>query len=236
MKEEFSLSYNYSIPKTLSQSIYNYLKTCIINNRIRANEKINEKEIAHLFQVSTTPVREAVLRLGAEGFVTIDSHREAVVREVSFIELNEIVQVLAALDSLAVSLIVDELNQDALKELEDLTREMERHTSRDSLDKYMALNFRIHRKMWQFLPHKFLRETLEYVSDQMLRYSYAYIHASKKPEVIKRSITEHREILEALKRKERKKLKNLVLNHWVSFLQPTPFAERIKEYLTKDNP
>ena len=109
------------IPKTLSQSIYNYLKEAIISHQLKASQRINEKEIADLFQVSITPVREAVLRLGAEGFIDSNFHREAVIKEVSYRELKEIFQVLGVLDSVAVGLILDTINQEELKELESLT-------------------------------------------------------------------------------------------------------------------
>lgn len=231
MKIQETFPYNYTIPKTLSQSIYNYLKESIINNKIKANQKINEKEIANLFQVSTTPVREAVLRLGAEGFVSLNSHREAVVKEISYKELKEISQVLGTLDSLATSLVVDYLNPEAIKELGDLTAEMERHCQINSVEKYLALNVAIHRKIWESLPNKFLQAILYYIHDQMLRYSYARFYAFRKPGVLKSSMNEHREILDTIKRKDKNRLKNLMLNHWGSFLGSSPLEDGLKEYL-----
>ena len=59
------------IPKTLSESVYNNLRIGIINNEFKAGQRIYEKEVAKSFGVSTTPVREAFLRLSAEGFITI---------------------------------------------------------------------------------------------------------------------------------------------------------------------
>jgi DNA-binding GntR family transcriptional regulator len=165
------------IPKTLSQSIYNYLKEAIIGHQLKANQRINEKKIAELFQVSITPVREAVLRLGAEGFVDSNFHREAVVRQVSYQELKEIFQVLSVLDSLAVGLILDTINQEEMKDLESLTKRMERHCHLNSIDKFMDLNVTIHDKIWDSVPNKFLQSTLRYVNAQTLRYRYAFLQA-----------------------------------------------------------
>jgi len=222
---------SYGIPKTLSQLIYNHLKDAIINNELKANQKINEKEFAQLFEISTTPVREAVLRLGAEGFVTINSHREAVVKEISYEELKEIFQVLGFLDSLGMTLATDNLSPEDLKELEDLTKEMERHCNISSLDKYIAINQDIHKKIWECIPNRFLQATLHYVNNQMLRYNYARLYAFRKPGVLKKSLKEHKEILRALKNKDKKKIKNLMVKHWGSLLQPSPFKKGLKEYL-----
>lgn len=234
MNNKLKLFQAHPIPKTLSQSIYNYLKEAIISNRLKANQKINEKEIANLFQVSITPVREAVLKLGTEGFITSNFHREAAVREASYRELKEIFQVLGILDSLAVGLALDYINQDELKELENLTKRMERHCHINSRDKYMELNVAIHNKIWESLPNKFLQIILRYINDQMLRYSNARFHAFRKPGVLERSLDEHKEILRALKNKDRKKLKILMLKHWSALLHPSSFENGLKEYLNNN--
>lgn len=222
----------YAIPKTLSQSIYNHLKDAIINNSLKANQRINEKEIAQRFEVSTTPVREAVLKLSAEGFVTIDSHRETVVKEISYDELKDIFQVLGQLDSLGTSLAVDNLSPKDLEDLENLTAEMEKNCHLDSTEKYVALNQDIHKKIWKHIPNRVLRSTLHYVHDQMLRYSYAHLNALKKPDVLETSMKEHREILTALKTQDKKKINNLMFKHWNSRLQPSSYEEGIREYFT----
>jgi len=224
----------HAIPKTLSQSIYYHLKDAIINNKLKSNQKINEKEIAQLFEVSTTPVREAVLRLGAEGFVTMNSHREAVVKEISYEELREILQVLSILDSSATCLAVDNLSAETLEELEHLTKEMEKSCHIHSIEKYMTLNLDIHKKIWENIPTRFLQANLHYANDQMLRYNYARFYAFRKSGALERSIKEHKEMLDALKNKDKKRLKNLMAKHWGSLLQPSHFEEGLKEYLNNE--
>ena len=74
----------YPLDRTMSEFIYGSLKDSIINNELKANQRINEKQLAEYFKVSRTPIREAVLRLEAKGFVRIDSYRRAVVKEISY--------------------------------------------------------------------------------------------------------------------------------------------------------
>lgn len=222
----------FAIPKTLSQSIYSYLKNAIINNKLKANQRINEKEIALFFNVSTTPVREAVLMLGAEGFVTINSHREAVVKGISSDELKEIFQVLSILDGYGTCSAVDYINSQGLEDLEALTEEMRLCCQLSSLDKYMKLNMDIHKKIWEFIPSKFLRQILCYVSDQMLRYNAVRSYAFSMPGVIDQSLDQHREIIIALKTKNKKRIKNLMMRHWGSILRSYHIEEGLREYLS----
>lgn len=224
----------HAIPKTLSQSIYKYIKESIINNKLKANERINEKEIASTFGISTTPVREAVLRLSAEGFVTINSHREALVSEISFNELKEIFQVLAHLDSVASSLPFNNLSPEKIEEIEHLTEEMEKHCNRNSIEKYLDLNVDIHKKIWECIPNKFLQSVLLYINNHMLRYNYARFQAFQKPGVLEKSIADHKKILKALKEKDKRKIKSLLLKHWGAILKPSPLEAGLKEYLIKE--
>jgi len=233
-KSKSSPPNGYAFPKTLSQSIYNYLKDSIINNKLKSNQRIHEKEIAGLFGVSTTPVREAVLRLGAEGFVNISSHRESIVKEVSYQELKEILQILATLDSLGTPIAVDNLDQEALDELEELTKQLEGSCHVNSIEKFIAVNQKIHKKIWKYIPSKKLQENIYNVNDQLLRYNYARIYAFRKPGVLEKSLAEHREILKTLKNKDKKKLKALMSKHWGSFLRPSPLKEGLKEYLSNE--
>ncbi len=221
----------YNIPKTLSQTIYNHLKESIITNKLKSGQKINERKIAELFEVSITPVREAVFMLGAEGLVNIKSHKEVVVKELSPEEIKEIFQVLSILESYAVTLAVDHIGEEDIKELEELHKEMVRYCRKDSIEKYCSLNMAIHNRLWRFVPNKFLRETLHSVHNQFQMYSYAQSYALGKPGALKRSLKEHQEILRALKAKNKRQLKALLAKHWGSFLRPSRFEEGLKEYL-----
>lgn len=229
MEREIFNSASHSIPKTLSQSIYNYLKKSIINNKLKANQRINEKEIASIFGVSTTPVREAVLRLGAEGYITTNSHRESVVKEISYQELRDIFPVLAVLDDFAMSLVVDHISPEKIRELEEMTAKMERFCKQRSVEEYLGLNAAIHNKIWESLPNKILKRTLQFVHGQLLRYNYARYYIFRKPGVLKKSLKEHKEILYSLKSKNKEELKTKIQKHWSTLIE-APLRNELKEY------
>lgn len=207
-------SSNSIVAKTLSQSIYNYLKDAIITNNLKANQRIIEKDIAHKFGVSTTPVREALLRLSAEGYVSIDSHRKTLVKEISYQELEDIFKVMADLDVIAIKQVVDHIKTENIKELTSLTKQMEQKGKSGDVEKYLELNTAIHKKIWEILPNKILQKTIEFVHSQLLRYSYSRIIAYMEPAVLKQSIKEHKRILQALEDRDKRKIKALIRSNW----------------------
>jgi len=207
------------IPKTLSESVYNNLKAGIIKNEFKAGQRIYEKEVAERFGVSTTPVREAFLKLSAEGFISIDSHRKASVKEISYEELEDIFEVMGDLDALAVSRVVDHITPEYIEEIESLVAEMEEVSKPMHVERFLELNMAVHAKTWSALPNKVLERTLHYVHGQLLRYNYARYVAFQDPEIMKKSLDEHKKILVALKNKNKRELNTFIKTHWSFLIQ-----------------
>lgn len=224
----------YPLARTMSEFIYIKLKESIINNELKANQRINEKELVNYFKISRTPIREAVLRLEAKGFVRIDSYRRAIVREISYKGLLEIFQVLGALDRLAVSQAVDNLTPQNIGKLEGFVEKMEKYCSLNSIEKYFEFNEKFHAEIWKAVSNELLLEILHSVRDRMRRYTYARILAFKKPEALEKSMKQHKAILSAIKRKDKEKLKKMIVEHRVSLLEFAPYANELKEYLSTE--
>jgi DNA-binding GntR family transcriptional regulator len=208
-----------TIPKTLSESVYNSLRTGIINNELKAGQRIYEKEIAKKYGVSTTPVREAFLKLSAEGYISIDSHRKASVRKISYKELEDIFMVMGDLDALAVSQAIDHITPDCIQEIEELVEEMEEICKSSFVERFLELNVTIHYKIWSKLPNKVMERTLHYVHGQLLRYNYARYLAFQDPQIMKRSLGEHKKILNALREKNKREIKKFIKIHWSFLIQ-----------------
>lgn len=217
----------------MSEFIYDSLKEAIILNEFKANQRINEKEIADRFHVSRTPVREAVLRLAAEGFVKIDSYRRAIVKEISFEELGEILLVLGALDRLAVGLAIDVISPKEIMKLENITEKMENVCALNSLEKFIELNASFHDELWKSVPNKFLMEILNVVRDKKERYSYARLFAYKKPGFLEKSMKHHRALMRAIKARDKEKLQMLIVEHRNILLEKSTAEDKkeLQDYL-----
>jgi DNA-binding GntR family transcriptional regulator len=202
------------IPKTVSQSVYSYLRKSIIDCKLKENQKINEQEIADIFQVSRTPVREAIAQLAAEGFIKIDHHRGAVVKSISSKEIRNILEVLEVLDELAILQAVDNLNAQDIRKLENLNGKMEKASQKREIEKYLNHNFEFHKIIWSSVSNDFLRENLSYCHTQFKRYMSALSNYFQNFEHLRKSMKDHEEILDRLKRKDKKSLKALISQHW----------------------
>ena len=226
--------FEFSPPRTMSEFIYNNLKEAIISSELKANQRINEKELSKAFHVSRTPVREAVLRLAAEGFVRIDSYRRAIVKEVTSEELSDIIQVIGNLDKLAMELVIDNLSPEEINKLENITKKMRKYCKTNSVEEFMQLNVSFHDELWRNVPNKYLRKMLYLTRDHKERYTYARLYAYKKLGMLEKSMKQHKELMEAIKAKDKAKLKSLIVRHRNILLESATNKEKMKKYLMNE--
>ncbi|MBP9477881.1 MAG: GntR family transcriptional regulator [Sebaldella sp.] len=93
---------------------YNYLKEKIINNKISPNEILNERSIAKELNMSTTPIKEALLRLELENHVQIFPRRGIYVKEVNLKLIKDIFQARMKLEPVLVELTVQSMERKLL--------------------------------------------------------------------------------------------------------------------------
>jgi DNA-binding GntR family transcriptional regulator len=207
---------------TLADEVYGYLRDAIIKNRLKSGERINDKDIAGHFKSSTTPVREAVKRLSAEGFIEIIPNRSAFVRECSFEKFFEVSETMIVLDSYACKQALRNLTDDDIRELADLTLEMEKFQTRETLEEYLGINAKIHVHIWKTIKNDFFSSLIFRVFDDMLQrhrqilYSEWTLHSP----FLRKSMKIHKKFLEILQTRNETRLNAVIRQHWSIFSKP----------------
>jgi len=84
-----------------SDQVYLRLKEAITSTALHPGESLVEAEVARTLGVSTTPVREALQRLGQDGLVTLHRFRGATVIELADADIQEIYELRQVLEPLA---------------------------------------------------------------------------------------------------------------------------------------
>ena len=94
------------------------LEEAIVSGEIPPGSTLRQEHLSEQFQVSRTPVREALRRLAALGLVNFEPNRGVRVRMLSLDEIREAFMVRAELESLATALATPKMTDDDLAELE----------------------------------------------------------------------------------------------------------------------
>ncbi|HEY2297589.1 MAG TPA: GntR family transcriptional regulator [Jatrophihabitans sp.] len=82
--------------------VYQYAKGAILSRRIGAHDLLTEGELADSVGVSRTPVREALLRLQAEGLVRLLPKRGALILPVTADEVSDVLETRRLVETFAV--------------------------------------------------------------------------------------------------------------------------------------
>jgi DNA-binding GntR family transcriptional regulator len=101
------------------QATYDELRHAIVQGRFRPNERLIEADLAEVFSVSRTPVRESLQRLAAEGLVA-PARRGWVVRELTLDEIRQIYEVREALEGSAARLAAERATEAQLSAIQDM--------------------------------------------------------------------------------------------------------------------
>jgi DNA-binding GntR family transcriptional regulator len=89
-----------------SDRVYLRLKEAITSVSLRPGSSLVEAEVARQLGVSTTPVREALQRLGQDGLVVHSRYRGATVAEITETDVREIYELREAFEPMAARLAV----------------------------------------------------------------------------------------------------------------------------------
>jgi DNA-binding GntR family transcriptional regulator len=172
----------------------------IITGELPAGGQLRQRDLAQRFQVSQTPVREALRRLESEGLVIGDTHRGFTVVVPDDGPVEENFQIRAALESLGASLAARKIDAAGLARLTELNDEMRalggEHDGRDD-PRYAGLNREFH-----FTVQEYARSPLLL---SLMRLLWASLQAAPKlrgPEVARthaESARQHDQILAALR-------------------------------------
>lgn len=206
--------------RTRKETVYSHLKEAIIRHELKPKERIHEKIIAQAFGISTTPVREAIVKLEGEGWLTIDAHRRVTVRPLSILDLSEMYEVIGVLDGYATSLALKNINVLFLEEIERLTEEMQSFHKEKKLEDCLNTNIFIHLKIWEASRNKFLNENLRSIVDRIRMYNIERLHLYSKAGIMDQSLDGHLKLLRMFKcPKNKANVERFCRNHWAIYAE-----------------
>src|SRR5690606_28634957 len=113
--------------------VYEMVREWIALGQLRPGERLSEEELARRTGVSRTPVREALKRLEAEGFVQVIPYRGGVVAEPSVDALADLCVVRDVLEALSARLAAQSATDMELAAFEELAQEFEEAVAREDI-------------------------------------------------------------------------------------------------------
>ncbi len=207
----------------LKSRVYDALRQAILSMDVYASAeapKLDERKLADELGVSRTPVREALSRLEQEGLVRNIPRRGSFVVRKSKREIVEIIEVWAALESIAARLVTLHVSDDELasfkrrwettvKSVQD-TGSRSKESKTVAIDEYSESNIRFHEEIMAMAGNEKLLETGQSLFVHMHAIRSATIHQSDRTT---RSIIDHGLIIDSLVARRTEVAERMVRDH-----------------------
>lgn len=174
-------------------------------------ERIDIQELATEFDVSTTPVKEALKRLEANGLVEVRARRGVFVCILSQRDVEEIVTIRAALEQLAVRLCGGHVAPEHLAALERSYAACEALITVGNMDEYRRADMDFHRLLVEVGNNKRLVALYQVLLEQS---QAALAFTPRTPQNIWDSLQEHRQLLDVLRAGDLDVIEAEIVAHW----------------------
>lgn len=178
--------------RTKEEQVADYLREGIIAGRFPRGARLKQQEIATLLNTSITPVREALKLLEAEGYVSGDSYRGAVVAPFDIEASTETLNLRILLETQLVRGAVERATAADIAELKVLAQEFATAFDAGDNETARAANYRFHHRMFEIAR---MPQTLHFVQILWARYPFDLINQLKGR--VSRAAVEHEDLLQA---------------------------------------
>jgi DNA-binding GntR family transcriptional regulator len=134
---------------SLKDQVAEVIRLRILGSQLEPEDRIVESKLAKDLGIGTTAVREALLELEAEGFVTRVPNKGTFVTRLTIEEVGEIFRVRRELEGLAVELFQQTAKTGQIAAAAGLVEQMRRAAISVDLDRFYQADLEFHRTIWE---------------------------------------------------------------------------------------
>lgn len=184
------------IPRSLKEHVYDYLQQQLSQGRIQPGAMVNLDATSRKLGISKTPLREALIMLEVEGFVTIAPRRGVYVNALTVKDIREFYPIIGALEFLAMSASAEHMGPDDIERLDLLNQAMRLALQEGNLEKYQARDLDFHNVFLDLSGNRTLVKIVTNLKKRLVDYARRDLSVKDWEES---SIGEHQQIIELVR-------------------------------------
>jgi DNA-binding GntR family transcriptional regulator len=187
------------INRPLYEDVAERLREQIFAHELAPGSWLDEQSLALAFGISRTPMREAIKVLASEGLVTTKMNKGAYVTEVERRDLEQIFTVLSLLEGEAAKETALRATEAELTQLDDLHHRLEKAAADRDLEQFFEINVRFHEKIQQIAANPWMNGVINDLRKVLKLQRRDSLSRSGR---LLSSLVEHREILQAILKRD----------------------------------
>jgi DNA-binding GntR family transcriptional regulator len=194
--------------RTAHQLVRDTLRQAILTGKVPGGERLVQAELAQQMRVSTTPVREALRDLAAEGLIRLDAHRGAIVHSPSHAELEEIYRLRQLLEPEIMERAIANITDAELDEATEILRRADGETDPVA---WIELNRQFHRVFTRAARSSRLASIVEPLQDSATL--YILVSLTQGTRGVEEANAQHWRLLEAVRSGDVAAAREVMLSH-----------------------
>jgi len=191
--------------------VYLQLKKEIVGGELLPEAQINELDLSKRFEISRTPLREALQRLEIEELVVRLPNGRLKISPVSVEDARSIFSVRSALEGLVTNAATQNANERDLEELRLLTELLVNAANLGNNEDVIYYGDQVHHRLYEISQHKFAVKILNNMNDHIMRYRRIGPNTSHTRS--KEAAKEHLELYETIAAGDAEQAEKLMQKH-----------------------
>ncbi|TFH85060.1 GntR family transcriptional regulator [Billgrantia azerbaijanica] len=193
-----------------AQRLRDSLEDDIINGRRAPGERLDPEALGREFNVSRTPVREAIQQLVASGLVSVTPKKGTFVARVGIEELIEMFEVMAELEGMCGRLAARRIRDDELTTLRETLARCEAAAQAGDPDEYYYENEAFHDCIYSASHNGFLAGEARQLKQRLKPYRRLQLQVRQR---VSGSLDEHRQIVAAIEAGDARRAEQAMREH-----------------------
>lgn len=198
--------------QSLHRELVERIRPLFISGQLVPGEKVPERELCSKFDVSRTPMREALKVLAADGLVRLEPNRGAWVTKITTSEVQEVFPILGALEALSGELACQFITDAEIQAVREMHENMLQSYRNRDLPSYFKTNQNIHHAILLAARNDTLINYCETLSTRMQRARYL---ANMTDARWAAAVSEHEQIIQTLEARDGQRLSKILLEHMI---------------------
>lgn len=198
------------VKRTLAEDLRVQIADEIVRGVLVPGSALDETELARRFQVSRTPVREAIRLLAASGLVEASAHRAALVARPSAERVLGMFEVMAELEALCAAAAAERMTAPERAALERTHEKLRLLVQKGDPQRYYELNEAFHASLYAGAHNDYLAEITFATRRRVQPFRRAQFRNLGR---LAKSHVEHDRVVEAVLRGDREGAARAMRNH-----------------------
>ena len=130
--------------QTAGENVYDYLRTSIVELRVKPGQTININELSEFLKVSRSPIRDALIQLGKDGLVTTAPQKGTMVSKIDVQRVKEERFLRACIEERVVEEFLEIYKESDIQKMQSILENQRQTVNEEDAREFLRLDDALH--------------------------------------------------------------------------------------------